>query len=189
MSDVEYEYGPVFISCRKIRDMQLEIFDQEFYYAINTEKEVYYTVEWCSEPMEYELLLMPAYRLGAEWVKTTGVMHDHYEELKVLAGEAHVLIQKMEDDVLLDIARFTLRVNDALTILNGRYHIIINPSLTEPLVLTAKRDIDTESESELTVRKKGMAYYELINGGFVWNTEYGPTPSKSLLRLVDSHTS
>ncbi|MBU4202243.1 MAG: hypothetical protein L6243_05795 [Candidatus Altiarchaeales archaeon] len=176
---------------RWLSDMLDVIYDREWLDSVQNPEEVelYYMYRdlalsdedrelMQNNKLRYDITVIPPLNLGKEFVKTKGHCHPpapanslSYPELyEVLEGEAHYLLQK-EDDVILVSAQ----MGDKVVIPPKYCHITINPSSQE---LRMANFVSTEFESDYgsIIEKKGGAYFELTDGKVIGNKNYQKLP-------------
>ncbi len=132
--------------------------------------------------VRYDITVMPPGQLGKEHVKTKGHYHPQvspglsYPEIyEVIKGEAHYLMQKKEDGDVTDVIMVEAEAGDKVIIPPNYGHITINPSDTELRMANWVSD-SFESRYEDITAKRGGAYYETTDGGFVENDHYDRVP-------------
>ncbi len=178
-------------SIRRLSDMLDVIYDREWLASVRNPEEVelYYMYRdlalsrddrevMVRERLRYDITIIPPMNLGREFVKTKGHCHPpvpgnsfSYPELyEVLEGNAHYLLQKEDDVILVNAEK-----GDKVVIPPGYCHITINPSSRE---LRMANLVSSEFESDYgpIIEKKGGAYLELIDGSFVENKNYDNLP-------------
>jgi len=202
---MKFSFGGQIIepSIRRLSDMLDVIYDREWLDSVQNpeEFELYYMYRDLAlsdedreamkkEKLRYDITIIPPMNLGKEFVKTKGHCHPlvlgnslSYPELyEVLEGNAHYLLQK-EDDVILVSAE----KGDKVVIPPNYCHLTINPSSQE---LRMANFVSTEFESDYgpIIEKKGGAYFELTDGKFIGNKNYVNPPELRKLapRELDS---
>ena len=132
--------------------------------------------------LRYDITVIPPRMIGPEYIKTLGHMHpkvpgtffSYTEIYEVLEGEAHYLLQKMEDERVVDVVLIEAGKHDKIVIPPNYGHITINPSNKE-LKMANLVSRSFKSVYDLYVQKRGGAYYELKTG-LAKNQSYGAVP-------------
>jgi len=114
-----------------------------------------------------------------------------YPELyEVLEGEAHYLLQRMEQEQgrgterITDVVVVTAKKGDKVLIPPNYGHVTINPS--EATLKMANWVANAFSSIYEPIKMKGgAAYFELTNGEFVKNAKYGGVPDIRFLKPSD----
>ena len=183
---------------RRLYDMKEVVYDKEF--LSQTENiELYYMYrnvfldESDKKIMEeknlrYDVTIIPPMKLGKEFVKTAGHYHPfvpgtnitYPEVYEVLEGEAHYLLQKKENDKIMDVVLVSAEKNDKVIIPPGYAHVTINPSKN---VLKMANWVASNFSSVYGPIKKmhGAAYFE-TTAGFVKNGNYKYLPEIRFLK-------
>ena len=141
-----------------------------------------------NENLRYDITIIPANNLGREFVKTAGHYHPEidrtglsYTEIyEVIEGEAHYLLQKLEDDRIMDVVLVRAKKGDKIIIPPNYGHITINPS-KETLVMANYVSNKFSSIYDPIRKKGGGVYFELTDGSFVKNDNYN---SPSVMKIV-----
>lgn len=157
--------------------------------------------------IRFDITMIPPKTLGKEYVKTKGHYHNNayknlsYPELYgVIQGEAHYLLQKVENGRVKDVVVVKAESGDKVLIPPNYGHITINPGQG---ALKMANWISTENQSSYgdITEKEGGAYYE-TEEGFVQNKNYDGefglrfanplmfpdfdmTPGKSIYKLIE----
>lgn len=137
-----------------------------------------------SHALRYDVTVIPAGRVGPEFVKTKGHFHPanpagtgYPEVYEVLAGKAHFLLQTRDAS---DVVLVEAVAGDVVVIPPGYGHVTINPGSDE---LALANIVSTAFESDYTqyVAMQGAAYYEMTDGSLVRNPRYRKA---ALVRMV-----
>ncbi len=190
----EIESIPPYV--RRLGEMREVLYDQDFAASANLSQPVYYVYRnlpfdrlSCDPSLlevRYDVTLIPPGRLGQEYPKTYGHYHSlgpggvtYAEIYEVLQGTLHLLLQKMEQDRIVDVRLIEGHFGDKVVVPPGYGHVLINPG--EELLTTgnliSKRCL---AEYESWRSKRGGAYYELKERGLVKNPSYGMVPEVRL---------
>jgi len=194
---------------RKLGEMKEVVFDKRFLASANVDMELYYMFRDVSKDEEdekkitakgrrYDITIIPANKLGVEFVKTAGHYHPllpdsdvTYPEIyEVLEGEAHYLLQRREEaaaegaERITDVVVVKAEKGDKVIIPHNYGHVTINPS--ETTLKMANWVASTFSSIYEPVRRKGgAAYFELTDGEFIKNDNYEDTPDIRFLKPSD----
>lgn len=178
-------------SIRRARDMAEVIQDKEWLEE-NREAELYYMYRDLyregdkekirEEGLRYDITIIPSRKMGREYVKTKGHYHPEaaqgmsYPEIyEVLEGEAHYLLQKKGENGLEDVVLIEAEAGEKALIPPDYGHITINPS-KQALKMANWVDRSFDSIYSDILELGGGAYFELISGEFVENTNYERVP-------------
>jgi len=161
----------------RLKDLKDQAHDQEFVRAINPNREIYTVRQDDVHINKREIIRIPSYRIGDEFVKTLGYHAVFAVDMEVLSGTAHILVQKDENLEAKIVQLIKLRVGNAYKIPRFYDYVIINPSMSND-ILEIRRTVHGIGEvpSDTIRIKRGTVYYELINGSFAINTNYGIIP-------------
>lgn len=183
---------------RRLYDMKEVIYDKEFLsYAENIELYYMYRNVFLDESdkktmeennLRYDVTIIPPGNLGKEFVKTAGHYHPlvpgtdiTYPEIyEVLEGEAHYLLQKKEDNKIVDVVLISAEKNDKVIIPPGYGHVTINPS-ENVLKMANWVSSDFSSIYEPIKKMHGAAYFETTKG-FIKNENYEYLPELRFLK-------
>jgi glucose-6-phosphate isomerase len=184
---------------RTLQDMEGVLFDNRFLANASRDMALYYMFRDVSKDeadankiaqlgLRYDITIIPPNNLGVEFVKTAGHYHPYltgskltYPEMYgVLEGEAHYLLQKRAEEggieKITDVIVVKARKGDKVIIPPNYGHVTINPSkATLKMANWVARTFS--SIYEPIERRKGAAYFELTNGEFIKNEEYGDVPA------------
>ena len=164
---------------RRLVDLKDVLMDPE----CSGPEEVYYVVqipetEYGPEP---NITIVPPGRLGREFSKTHGHHHRHGESetYRVLYGEAHLLIQKTDDQGrVVDIRSLQASTGEKMEVPQGYAHCLINA--TDDVLVTADwESSEAGHEYESIKEKRGFGYYLVDDDGkvkVVKNPEYNEVP-------------
>ncbi len=193
---------------RKLGEMKEVVFDKRFLSTANMDMELYYMFRDVSKNEEdanaikeqglrYDITIIPPNKLGSEFVKTAGHYHPcptgsdiTYPEIyEVLEGEAHYLLQRMEEEggteKITDVVLVKAKEGDKVIIPPNYGHVTINPS--EATLQMANWVASAFSSIyEPVKRREGAAYFELTNGEFVKNEIYEDAPDIRFLKPSDT---
>ncbi|MHC1628336.1 MAG: glucose-6-phosphate isomerase family protein [Candidatus Nezhaarchaeales archaeon] len=128
--------------------------------------------------LRYDITVIPPRVLGKEHVKTFGHYHptpygsqSYPEVYEVLYGEAHYILQREDDGVIRDVLLIKAKEGDKVLIPPNYGHVTINPS-SEPLIMANLVSSTFKSIYDAYRLKRGAAFYELIDGSLIPNTNY-----------------
>jgi len=133
--------------------------------------------------LSFDITVIPALDLGREFNKTLGHYHPkseagtRYPEIyEVLEGEAHYLIQRLDEKTLNvdDVLLIKAKKGDKVVVPTGYGHVSINPS--HETLVSANIWRGVKSEYDLYRLKEGAAYFELIDDSLVPNKNYENLP-------------
>jgi len=128
----------------------------------------------------FDLTVIPANKLGEEFIKTSGHYHPvkpattiEYPELYyVLSGQATYLMQKHEQDgSISDVIISRVRPGEAIIMPLGYGHVTIN-ELDKPLVMANWVEANFKSEYGDFELKRGATYYLMADGTVRKNPRY-----------------
>jgi len=185
-------------SVRKLDDMKDVIYDKKWLKSAGN-PELYYMYRDLSlsikdrqimleNELRYDITVIPPCMLGIEYVKTAGHYHpsalgtdlSYTEIYEVLEGEAHYLLQKQQNDGIVDVVLIKAERGDKTIIPPDYGHVAINPSNKE-LKMCNWVARDFSSIYGPIKEKGGAAYFELTTG-FVKNENYGDVPEMRFLK-------
>ena len=137
--------------------------------------------------LRYDITIILPRVLGVEYVKTAGHYHppvpgaklSYVEVYEVLEGEAHYLLQKCQDNDVMDVVLIKAERGDKVIIPPDYGHVTINPSNKE-LRMCNWVARDFSSIYEPIKEKGGAAYFELVTR-FVKNENYRNVPELRFL--------
>lgn len=189
---------------RKLADLKEVVLDKRFLAGANRAMELYYMFREVSKNEEdekqikesglrYDITIIPPNTLGSEFVKTAGHYHPllpgsqmTYPELyEVLEGEAHYLLQCKDEyggtERITDVVVVEAKKGDKVIIPPNYGHVTINPS--EATLKMANWVARAFSSIYEPIKLKcGAAYFELTNGEFIKNENYGAVPDLRFLK-------
>lgn len=128
----------------------------------------------------FDLTVIPAGKLGAEFIKTSGHYHPikpgtdiEYPELYyVISGQATYLMQKHEEDgSISDVIISRVKPGEAIIMPLGYGHVTIN-ELDETLVMANWVESSFSSVYGDFEKKRGAAYYLNSDGNIAKNPKY-----------------
>lgn len=135
--------------------------------------------------LRFDITIMPEHRLGKEFNKTLGHVHEagpggfSYPELyEVVTGRAHFILQQASNEHLSRVVLVEAREGERVLVPPGWWHCMINPS-DEPLVTSNLLWKGVVSDYSLTGSRMGAAYFELSDGSLVVNRSYERVPELS----------
>jgi glucose-6-phosphate isomerase len=181
---------------RRLGEMREVLYDQDFAESAEPSQPVYYvhrdipfsrpSCDSSLAELRYDVTLIPPMRLGQEYPKTHGHYHSigpgggaYAEIYEVLQGTVHVLLQKTERERVVDVFLIEGHPGDKLTIPPNHGHVLINPC--EELLATGNLiSRRCMADYELWRRRKGGAYYEVVERRFVKNPTYGNVPEMKM---------
>ncbi|WP_456468010.1 glucose-6-phosphate isomerase family protein [Archaeoglobus sp.] len=140
--------------------------------------------------LRYDYTVIPPNSIGGEYIKTYGHYHPEvadgttYPEVyQVLKGEAIFLIQKREDDKIVDVLAVIAKEGDVVIVPPNYGHVTINP--TDKELITANWVCrDFKSIYGPYTEKRGGCYY-YINGKWVKNEKYEKVPELRIAKPVN----
>ncbi|HME19292.1 MAG TPA: glucose-6-phosphate isomerase family protein [Nitrososphaerales archaeon] len=185
-------------SIRYLNEMDAVLYDRQFAVEADPRLELYYMYKDVTKKrdrptfevneLRFDITIMPGHRLGKEFNKTLGQVHEagprgfsYPEVYEVISGRAHYLMQQMRDEDLSRVVLVEAREGERVLIQPGWWHFTINPS-SEPLVMSNLLWRGVLADYDPIRRHKGAAYYELHDGSFVRNTNYERVPELSRTR-------
>ena len=193
---------------RTLEEMKDVVYDKRFLTSASMDMELYYMFRDVSRDEEdankikerglrYDVTIIPSSTLGSEFVKTAGHYHPYpqgskltYPEMyEVLEGEAHYLLQKLEEErgieTITDVVVVNAKKGDKVVIPPNYGHVTINPSeVTLKMANWVARTFS--SIYEPIKRRGGAAYFELTTGEFIMNETYETVPDIRYLKPSDT---
>lgn len=170
---------------RRLAELEKVIYDKNWFASVDGDAELYYMYRGLKENdgIRYDITVMPAMKLGAEFNKTKGHIHGGaYQEIyTVLEGQAIYLFQKNNGDKVEDVVALKAQKGDVVVIPSGYGHITINPSKTEELKMANWVASACKSDYSGYEQLQGACYYYL-ESGWVKNPHYKNVPE---LRFED----
>lgn len=196
---LEFGGNSVTPDIRKLSDMKDVIYDInwlkttpdfDLYYmyrdlALNKKESSLIT----DQGLRYDITVIPPQNLGREFVKTAGHYHPlvngtdytYPEVYEVLEGVAHYLLQKCENDAIVDVVMIKATEGDKVIVPPNYGHVTINPSEKE---LKMANWVSRNFSSIYGPYKKGggAAYFELNDGEIIRNENYDHNPDIRYLK-------
>ena len=193
---------------RTLEEMKDVVYDKRFLTSASMDMELYYMFRDVSRDEEdankikerglrYDVTIIPSSTLGSEFVKTAGHYHPYpqgskltYPEMyEVLEGEAHYLLQKLEEErgieTITDVVVVNAKKGDKVVIPPNYGHVTINPSeVTLKMANWVARTFS--SIYEPIKRRGGAVYFELTTGAFIKNETYETVPDIRYLKPSDT---
>ncbi|MHC1569625.1 MAG: glucose-6-phosphate isomerase family protein [Candidatus Syntropharchaeales archaeon] len=186
---------------RRLSDMRELLFDKSF--AVDADDmDLYYMYrdlylsknDWeiiKEAGLRYDITIIPPRMLGKEFIKTAGHYHPlidsgeitYPEVYEVLEGEAHYLLQRLENDQITDVVVVEAEAGDKVIIPPGYGHITINAS-NKRLKMANWVARNFSSIYDPIRAKRGGAYFETLDG-FVKNELYDNLPPIRFLKPRD----
>jgi len=137
--------------------------------ATAQDTDLYYMYRGVEEKdgLRYDITIIPAVMLGAEFSKTKGHYHiGKYQEVyTVLEGTSIYLLQKKKsgsDDEIEDAIAIACQKGDVIVIPPNYGHITINPSATDKLTMANWISKDCKSDYSLFEKLQGACYYYIL---------------------------
>ena len=132
--------------------------------------------------LRYDITVIPPAMIGREYVKTLGhyhplapgTNHSYPEVYEVLSGECHYLLQKHEDEAIVDVVIIRASAGDKVIIPPDYGHVTINAGNKE-LRMANWVSRDFTSVYGTYVELHGAAYY-FTEDGLLVNPNYGDVP-------------
>lgn len=178
---------------RSLREMQSVVFDKNWLHTADLDQPLYLMYRDCVLPedqetthtleVRYDITVLLPVRLGREYNKTKGHYHSEYkpgmcypELYQVLAGQAHVLLQKQSGKTVSDVVLVIAHEGEIVLVPPNYGHITINPT-EQTLKMANWVSTKVESFYEPFEEKGGGAYFELIDSQIIPNLNYGALPA------------
>ncbi|HDI46426.1 MAG TPA: glucose-6-phosphate isomerase [Candidatus Methanomethylia archaeon] len=129
--------------------------------------------------LRYDITVISSQPLGREFPKTLGHYHpeasnglSYMEVYEVLHGKAHYLLQRRSREGKVDrVVLIEANPGDVVVIPPNYGHVTINPS-AETLVMSNLVARGFKSIYDEYLEKRGALYYELVDGGLLFNERY-----------------
>jgi len=141
--------------------------------------------------IRYDVTKILALDLAGEKNKTLGHVHPNSpkgapwsEVYEVLSGEAHFLLQKVNQLGVQDVVLLSAKKGECLLIPPGYGHVTINAGKHD-LVLGNLVSSEFDADYSQFLRMRGACYYEMHDGKLVKNKNYGGDFELRQLRAVD----
>lgn len=177
---------------RFLGDLKEVLYDKNFANNIDLKTPLYYMYRdirsandsaiFDAAQLRFDITILEPVRLGIERSKTLGHYHKiglggfSYPELyEVVEGEADYVLQRVEQGQLIEVVLVRAKEGDIVFIPSGYWHVTINRS-DKLLVMSNLVWKGVEGEYEPVKNHGGVAYFELIDGSFVENRNYGNIP-------------
>lgn len=151
---------------------------------------------WVMEKFDlrFDITILRPGRVGREYIRTVGHYHPkkpgtdftYPEVYEVLHGEAHYLIQKLDESLtrVLDVILVQAHPGDKVVILPNYGHITINPG-PGPLAMANWVASSFSSIYGSMKELRGGAYYEVEGGRFIPNPRYSNLPPIREMKPVE----
>ena len=184
--------GSVRPAARRLKDLIPVLYDAASCRHIDPELPVYEVYrDLCSREernillkhgLRYDVTIMPPLTLGEEYVKTLGHKHQPWGEgrsdpevFEVLDGEGRFLIQRYQEEEIVDVSLVEAQTGDKVLVPPNCGHIIINASSSRLVTgnLISRFCLQTYRPF---IERKGGAYYLLEGGRVVRNENYSSPP-------------
>lgn len=141
--------------------------------------------------IRYDITVITPNSLGVECSKTKGHYHPEvpgtrvtYPEIyQVLSGEGKFMLQCGDKEVL-DVIFINAEKGDVVVVPPNYGHVTINES-NKPLKIANLVCSSFSSIYDTIEKRRGGAYYKLINGIIVQNTHYTKVPMPRFLKPLD----
>lgn len=171
---------------RRLNDMRKVIYDKEWLKSASN-SDLYYMYRELEEAdgLRYDVTVIPAKMLGAEFVKTKGHYHigNWQEVYTVLEGTAIYLMQKSEksEDKIKDVYFVKAEKGESILIPSGYGHVTINPSETQELKMANWISEECKSDYSDFEKFQGACYYYVLHSGpgqtgWIKNENYKSVP-------------
>ncbi len=166
---------------RYLKEMKKVVYDQEWFENASPDIELYYMYRGIKEDdnLRYDITIIPAKKLGKEFVKTKGHYHmGNFGEIYiVLKGKAIYLLQKRGEDNLTisDVYYIEAKKNEIAVIPPQYGHITINPSERDELIMANWVSKDCKSDYLPIEEARGACYF-FTQDGWVKNKNYKVVP-------------
>lgn len=189
---IRFEDSTINPQIRTLGELKEVLYDKEFFASSDPMRPVYYMYRDLKRQMDFKLfenaqlrfdltIIDPLY-LGVERNKTLGHYHkpglngsSSPELYEVVEGEAHMLLQLVEEGNLREVVLIKARRGDIVLIRSGYWHLTINGN-DKMLVMTNLISKDVEVDYDAIKKYGGGAYFELFSGELVANRNYGSIP-------------
>ncbi|MCE8423147.1 MAG: glucose-6-phosphate isomerase [Candidatus Methanoperedens sp.] len=137
--------------------------------------------------LRYDITVIPPQMLGCEFIKTAGHYHPDVpgtgmtfpEIYEVLSGEAHYVMQKLEQGILKDVILVKAKEGDKVLIPPGYGHLTVNASLK--VLKMANWVADHFDSIYSPIKENGGGAYFFLKGGIVKNPRYDDVPELRIL--------
>jgi len=188
-------------SVRRLKELMPVLYDADSCRGIHPELPMYEVYrDLCGDEerdvllkhgLRYDVMIMPPLMLGEEYVKTMGHKHLPWGEerfdpeiFEVLEGEARFLIQRYQDEELVDVSLVEAQAGDKVLAPPNCGHVIINASSSRLVTgnLISRFCLQTYRPF---IERRGGAYYLLKGGRLLRNENYHPIPRVRVLKVED----
>lgn len=139
--------------------------------------------------LRFDYTIIPPNRIGDEYIKTYGHYHpevvsglSYPEVYQVLEGEAIYLLQKRENDKIVEVLAVEASKGDVVLIPPNYGHVTINPS-NKKLVMSNWVCRDFSSIYEPYTKYRGACYY--YTGEWIKNENYPEVPELKIAKPID----
>lgn len=182
---------------RMLYDMKDVIYDREWLAGIDN-FELYYMYRDLSlsrkdaltikeNGLRYDITVIPPCMLGREYIKTAGHYHPRVpgasitfpEIYEVLSGEAHYVMQKLENGILRDVILVKAKQGDKVVIPPDYGHLTVNAS--KKTLKMANWVADDFDSIYSPIKEKGGGAYFFLEEGIVKNPGYDNIPELRIL--------
>ncbi len=166
---------------RYLKEMKKVVYDQKWFENASPDIELYYMYRGIKEEnnLRYDITIIPAKKLGKEFIKTKGHYHlGNFGEIYiVLKGKAIYLLQRRGEDnfTISDVYYIEAKKNEIAVIPPQYGHITINPSEEDELIIANWVSKDCKSDY-LPIEEAGGACYFYTQDGWVKNKNYKLVP-------------
>jgi len=190
--------GHVQPALRRLKDLTPVLYDVDSCRCIDPKSPVYEVYrDRCGEKernvllkygLRYDVTIMPPLMLGKEYVKTLGHKHVPWGEgrcdpeiFEVLEGEGLFLVQRCQDEELVDVSLVEAQAGDKILLPPNCGHVIINTSSSRLVTgnLISRFCLQTYRQF---IERKGGAYYVLEGRKLVRNENYLSIPKARVLK-------
>ena len=148
--------------------------------------------------LRYDVTVMPPMMLGEEYVKTLGHIHSpcgggwsYPEVFEVLEGEARFLLQRYQDEDVVDVSLVKAQTGDKVLIPPNCGHLIVNASSSRLVTGNVISRFCNQAYRPF-IERRGGAYYLLKGERLVRNENYSSIPDIRVARADafsdDEHT-
>lgn len=177
---------------RFLRELKEVLYDNNFARDINLNPPLYYMYRdvkrasdseiFNTSDLRFDITIIEPIHLGIERNKTLGHYHkigtrgfSHPELYEVVQGEADYILQKVEQERVIEVILVQAKEGDIVYIPSGYWHVTSN-SGEGLLVMSNLVSKYVEGEYESVKGRGGLAYFELVDGSLIVNKSYGDVP-------------
>ena len=140
--------------------------------------------------IQYDVTVIPQNKYGVELAKTKGHYHSivngtnitYPEMYQVISGKALYLLQKLENEKVVDVVAVKAVAGDIVIIPPNYGHITINNSDTT-LKMCNWISVDVKANYKAIEQKKGGSYFKLEDGILMQNNNYENLPKPRFLKV------